>query len=119
MPTMNVTAEISVDELLNAVAKLDETELARFEVGFEQIWLHRRSMSDPEAMAIVDSHRLSPQQQIRLRELLFKNREEGLTSAEEQELDSYMTNMDQALENTADELLRLAASRQQIPDTAV
>ncbi|MCB0125695.1 MAG: hypothetical protein KDE58_25750 [Caldilineaceae bacterium] len=117
MPTTNVTAEISVDDLLSAVAKLDETELARFEVGYEQIWLHRRSVSDPEAMEIVDSHRLSPQQQVRLRELLFKNREDSLTAAEEQELDSYMTTMDQALEDTAAELLRLAASRQQIPQT--
>ncbi|MCB0064021.1 MAG: hypothetical protein KDE47_10820 [Caldilineaceae bacterium] len=117
MPTTNVTAEISVDELLNAVAKLDKSELARFEVGYEQIWRHRSSMNDSEALKIVESHRLSPQQQIRLRELLFKNREDSLTAAEEQELDFYMTTMDQALENTADELLRLAASRQQIPNT--
>ena len=112
---MSITAEISVDDLLHAVAKLNEDELAQFEMGFEEIWLHRGNVADPEAMKIVNSHRLSTQQQIRLRELLFKNREGTLTEAEEQELDFYLAAMDQALENAADELLQLAGRRQKDP----
>lgn len=80
----------------------------------DQIWLHRANVADPAAMEIVDSHRLPRQQQIRLRELLFKNREGSLTETEEQELDSYMAKMDQALEDAADDLLRLAENRKQI-----
>jgi hypothetical protein len=98
--------------LLNAVAQLDEQAFAVFETGFEQIWLQRNGLADLEAAQIVAQQRLPLPQQTRVRDLLGKNREEGLTPAEEEELDEYMAQMDQALEETAAELLKLAASRQ-------
>jgi len=52
-------------------------------------------------------------QQARVCELLWKNREEGLTALEEEELDAYMNQMDQALEATAEEMLKLAEGREQ------
>jgi hypothetical protein len=107
------TTELTVDDLLDAVAKLDETELAEFEVRFEQLWLSRQPVPDAEAAHIADEHRLPPRQQARVRELLDKNREEGLTDDEERELDLYMTRMDEALEQTTDELLKLAERRRQ------
>lgn len=103
----------TVDELLDAVKTLDEAELVAFETGFDQIWLKRGSVSDPEMAKIVEKHRLPLHQQAQLRELLFKNREGELTEAEEIELDFYMAKMDQALEATANELLQLAELRKQ------
>jgi hypothetical protein len=52
-------------------------------------------------------------QQARVRELLWKNQEDCLTEEEEEELDAYMAQMDQALEETSEELLALAENRQQ------
>lgn len=102
-----------VDELLDAVKNLDEAALAEFETGFEQIWLKRSAVADPEMAQIVEKHRLPLHQQAQLRELLFKNREGELTEAEEVELDFYMAKMDQALEATAQELVKLAELRKQ------
>jgi len=105
------TTELTVDDLLDAVSKLDEAELAEFEVRFEQLWLSRQPAPDTEAAHIADERRLPPRQQARVRALLNKNREEGLTGDEERELDAYMTKMDEALEQTTDELFKLAERR--------
>lgn len=111
MAAVNIVVEMTVDKLLSAVADLDEEGLAVFEAGFEQIWLQRSGNIDPEAAQLVEKHRLPLEQQARVRTLLWKNREEGLTELEEEELDGYMDQMDQALEATADELLNLAERR--------
>ena len=100
-------AQRTVDALLDAVKQLDEAELAEFETGLEQIWLKHSAVSDPEMAKIVKKHRLPLHQQAHMRELLFKNREGELTETEETELDFYMAKMDQALEATANELLKL------------
>lgn len=118
MPIMSISTEVTVDDLLHVVEKLDPQELAKFEAGFEQIWLQRRDSLDPEAADIVKQHRLPAHQQAMVRTLLFKNREEGLTEAEEQELDSYMEAMDTALAETADQLLALAEMREQTSSAA-
>ena len=112
MPTLNLVTELTVDDLLAVVAKLDDDELAEFEIRFEQLWISRSEAVDREAVEIAVAHRLSPHQQVHLRSLLEKNREEGLATNEEVELDSYIAEIDRALETTADELLKLAERRQ-------
>lgn len=113
MATVTAATPHKVDELLDAVKQLDKAELAGFETGFEQIWRKRSTEADPEMAKIVEKHRLPLHQQAHMRELLFKNREGELTEAEEVELDFYMAKMDQALEATANELLKLAELRKQ------
>jgi hypothetical protein len=112
MPAVNVVVEMTVDKLLNAVAELDEEGLAVFEAGFEQIWLQRSGITNIEAAQLLEQHQLPLEQQARVRDLLWKNREEGLTELEEKELDQYMLQMDQALEATAEELLKVAETRE-------
>lgn len=111
MPTLNLVTELTVDDLLAVVAKLDDDELAEFEMLFEQLWLTRAGVLDREAAQIAAAHRFSPRQQVRLRTLLEKNREEVLGVDEENELDSYIAEIDEALETTADNLLKLAEQR--------
>ena len=111
MQVVQVVAKSSVNDLLEAIAQLNEEEFAEFEAGFEQLALNRKTIADEEAAQIVARHRLPLSQQVRVRELLFNNREGMLTEAEEEELDFYMAKMDQALEETADELLALAEQR--------
>jgi hypothetical protein len=111
MPTVNLTAELSLEDLLLVVSNLDDDELAEFEIQFEQLWLSRFVPVDQDAARVAADQRLSPQQQIRLRALLEKNREAGLTDTEEKELDNFIANIDQSLSKTADELLNLAEQR--------
>ena len=113
MPTLNLVTELTMDDLLAAVSQLDEAELVEFEIRFEQLWLARSGVGDEEAAQIAAARRLSPQQQARLRALLEKNREKGITAAEAEELDTYIAEIDQALEKTADDLLKLARDRTQ------
>ncbi|NJN96423.1 MAG: hypothetical protein HC875_21100 [Anaerolineales bacterium] len=113
MPTLNLVTELTVDDLLAVVAKLDDDELAEFEMLFEQLWLTRAGVLDREAAQIAAANRFSPRQQVRLRTLLEKNREEGLAANEINELDSYIAEIDEALETTADNLLKLAEQRRQ------
>jgi hypothetical protein len=112
MPTLNLVTELTIDDLLTVVAKLNEAELAEFEAGFDQLLLSRLPASDKEAAQIADAHRLPPGKQARLRSLLEKNREEDITEIEVAELDAYIVELDQALKQTADDLLELAKHRQ-------
>ena len=114
MPSIDTTLELTVNDLLNAVGQLNVGELTEFEIGFEQIWSKQYStIADTEAAVLIENHRLPVSQQAQVRELLFKNREGTLTKAEEEELDSYMNVMDSALGDTAEQILKLAESRQQ------
>lgn len=113
MQAVQVLDKARVNYLLEAIAQLNEAEFAEFEVGFEQLALQRKTVLDAEIAQLVAKHRLPLRQQLRVQELLFKNREDMLTEAEEAELDLYMDKMDQALEATADELLALAEQRKQ------
>jgi glycyl-tRNA synthetase beta subunit len=98
MPTLNLVTELTVNDLLDVIAELDDDELAEFEARFEQLWTSRFSSLDQEAAQIANLKRLSPKQQARLRALLEKNREEGLKEDEEAELDSYIAKIDRSLE---------------------
>jgi hypothetical protein len=102
----------TVKELLTVVATLNDRAWAEFEVGFEQIRLYRKVIADREAADIVANHRFAVDQEVRVHELLFKNREGTLTESEEDELNHYMMEMDEALATTAEELLLLAKHRQ-------
>ena len=113
MPTLNLVAELTIDDLLEVISKLNTAELAEFEIRFEQLWLSRSAVIDEEVAQLATARRLSPRQQTRLRVLLDKNREEGVTEAETKELDKYIAKIDRALEATADDLLKLAERRQQ------
>ncbi len=106
MPTLNLVAELSVDDLLDVVSNLDERELEEFETRFEQMWL-----SYPESIA--EARRLLPHKQAHLRTLLEQNREGYVTQTETEELDQYIANIDQTLEDTAADLMKLAERRQQ------
>lgn len=113
MPTLNVVAELTIEDIMTAVSQLNEAELVEFEIQFEQLWLARMEAADKEAAQIASLYRLPPAQQARLRSLLQKNREEGVTQRETEELDQYMDQLDQALDKTAAELLKLARKREQ------
>lgn len=112
MPTLNLTAELTLDDLLTVVSRLDDDELVEFENRFEQLWLSRFTPLDREAAQIAASHRMSPGQQVHLRALLEKNRESGLTDDENAELDGYIAKIDQSLDKTANELFNLAEQRE-------
>ena len=64
MPTLNLVAELTLDDLLAVVAKLDEAELTEFEIRFEQLRLARSTNLDDEAARVAAVRRLSPVQQI-------------------------------------------------------
>ncbi len=113
MPTLNLVTELTVDDLLEVVSRLDEAELAEFEIRFEQLWLSQPAVVDKEAANIAATRRLAPRQQAQLRLLLEKNREENVTNTEAKEMDKYIAEIDRALEETADDLLKLAERRQQ------
>lgn len=113
MPTLNLVAELTIDDLLAVVSNLNEVELAEFEIRFEELWLSRPAPVDEEAAHLAFKQRLSPPHQARLRALLEKNREGDMTEIETEELDEYIAKIDQALEKTADDLLKLAKHRRQ------
>ncbi len=63
MPTLNLVTELTVDDLLDVVSRLDEAELAEFEIRFEQLWLSQPVVADKEAAYIAATRRLAPPQQ--------------------------------------------------------
>ncbi len=63
---------------------------------------------DSKAAQIAEAHRLPASQRVRVAELLTKTREEGLSSVEEAELDSYLEEMDRRLVDVADQLTALS-----------
>ncbi len=57
MPTFNLVVELTVDDLLDVVSKLDEAELAEFEIRFEQLWLSRLAVQRFRvALSAIDQH---------------------------------------------------------------
>jgi len=117
MPTVKVVAELTVDDLIDAVSQLTSDELAEFQLRFDELWPAQLPSVDAEAAQVAVAHRLPAQDQVRLRTLLMKNREGDLTVAEERELDAYMADLDQRLDQVADDLLELAEHRQQRDDS--
>lgn len=116
MPTVSVTAELTVENLIDAVSQLTPRELSEFTLRFDELQLAQMASVNEQAAEIADAYRLSGGDRLRVLELLTKNREEGLTDREEAELDAYMREMDRRLNRVADELLALAQRRERPGD---
>ncbi len=113
MPTLNLVAELTIEDLAGAVAKLNKAQLAKFTVYLRELRQFRSTAVDKESARIAARRRFPASQRHRLHTLLQKNREVGLTAFETVEIDEYIATFDQALEKTADDLLTLAKQRQQ------
>lgn len=111
MPRVNLTADLSVTDIVNAVSMLNDVELYEFEKQFEQIWLSRISNVDKDAANIASAHRLDDVQKDRLQSLLEVNREGTLTPKEEEELNLLMGQSEQKLMDASKDLLKLASAR--------
>lgn len=107
-----VAARSKPEKLIRAVSSLTPPELGEFMLRFDEWQIARLSSADTQAAQIADAYRLPAKERLRVAELLVKNREEGLTENEEAELDAYIGEMDQRLEQVADQFL-VVASRQQ------
>jgi hypothetical protein len=116
MPTVSVTEELTVENLIDAVSQLTPRELSEFTLRFDELQLARKTSVNEQAAQIADAYRLPDKDRLRVLELLTKNREEGLTRLEEAELDAYMREMDRRLNQVTDELFALAQRRQQLGD---
>ena len=80
-------------------------------VRFDDLQLERLSPLDARAARVADTHRLPADDRVRVADLLTKNREEGLSAAEETELDAYISEMDRRLSEVTDDLVALARQR--------
>ena len=115
MPMIQGT-QVTVEELLDAVAKLSPVGQARFERAFKA--LHQRKVSLKEKVArCAESYKLLPKQQGRLRELLDKNKEGLITPEEGKELDTLLEELDRRNLLLADEMQKLA--HQEVHETEV
>ncbi len=106
MPMIRGT-QVTVEELLDAVAKLSPAEQARFERGFKALCQRKVSLKE-EVACYAESYRLLPKQQKRLRELLDKNKEGLIIPEEEKELDDLLEELDRRNLLLADEIQKLA-----------
>lgn len=106
MPMIQRT-QVTVEELLDAVAKLDPAEQVLFEQGFK-VLRQRRMLLKEKVARCAESYQLSPKQQEQLRKLLDKNKEGLITPEEEKELDVLLEKLDQRNLLLADEIQKLA-----------
>lgn len=106
MPTIQ-EIQVTVEELLDAVAKLSPAEQAQFERGFKALRQRRASLKEKVARR-AESYQLPPKQQQRLRELLDKNKEGLIIPEEEKELDALLEELDRRNLLLADEMQKLA-----------
>jgi hypothetical protein len=96
------STKLPPDDLMRSVVLMTPTELSEFVLRFDE-WRFRQAVQvDSKAAQIAEAHRLPAAQRVRVAELLTKNREEGLSSAEETELDSYLEEMDRRLVEVSD-----------------
>lgn len=106
MPTIQ-GMQVTVEALLDAVAKLSPAEQAKFERGFLTIRQQRLSLKEKVAQH-ARSHQFSAQQQKRLSELLEKNKEGEIMPEEEEELDVLIEELDRRKLLLANEIEKLA-----------
>ena len=99
--------QVTVEELLDAVAKLSPAEQVRFERGFKALRQRMASLKEKVARC-AESYQLPPKQQERLRELLDKNKEGLIVPEEEKELDVLLDELDRRNLLLADEIQKLA-----------
>jgi len=85
--------QVTVEELLDAVAKLSPAEQVQFEHGFKALRQRRAPLKEKVALH-AESYQLPPKQQERLRELLDKNKEGLIIPEEEKELDALLEELD-------------------------
>ncbi|MBI1923867.1 hypothetical protein HYR99_06415 [Candidatus Poribacteria bacterium] len=98
---------VTVEALLDAVAKLSPAEYAQFERGL--IPLRQRRLSIKEKVArLAKSYQFLPEQQERLSELLWKNKEGVIQPEEEKELDALIEELDRRKLRLADDIQKLA-----------
>jgi hypothetical protein len=119
MSTVSVMAELTVENLIDAVSRLTTRELSEFVLRFDELRLAQMASVNEQAAQIADAYRLPGEDRLRVLDLLTKNREEGLTDREEAELDAYMREMDRRLNQVADELLALAQRRERAGDKSI
>jgi hypothetical protein len=103
MSSISVPAELTVENLIDAVSRLTTRELSEFVLRFDELRLAQMISVNEQAAQIADAYRLPGEDRLRVLELLTKNREEGLTDQEEVKLDAYMREMDRRLNQVADE----------------
>jgi len=104
MPRVEIRAELTVKQLLKAVAQLDAKQWALFERGFAKLWQQRsKTASDggarprplaEELASIAASHRMPKESRRRLSELLDENKEGQLSADQEHELDTFIEDID-------------------------
>lgn len=116
MATVSITAELTVENLIDAISQLTSDELSEFILRFNELQLAQVTPVDEQAAQIANAYRLSGKDHLRVVELLTKNREEGLTEQEETELDIYMRSMERRLDQVADEMFALARCRKRLGD---
>jgi len=104
MATVSITAELTVENLIDAISQLTSDELSEFTLRFNELQLAQVTSVNEQAAQIANAHRLSGKDRLRVLELLTKNREEGLANQEETELDTYMPSMELRLDQVADEM---------------
>jgi hypothetical protein len=89
MPVVQIEAQLSTEELLEAADQLDETELEQFALQIIALRARRQAPSLPKAEAalLIEINRgLRPEEQERYDELIGKRRRESLTPDEYEEL---------------------------------
>ena len=99
--------QVTMEELLDAVAKLSPAEQAQFEHGFKALRQRRAPLKEKVACC-AKSYQLPPKQNERLRELLDKNKEGLIIPEEEKELDALLEELDQRNLLLANEIQKLA-----------
>lgn len=102
------STKLRPDDLVRAVALLTPAELSEFVLRFDEWRFGQAAPMDSKAAQIAEARRLPAIQRVRVADLLTKNREEGLSNAEEAELDSYLEEMDRRLVQVADQLTMLS-----------
>ncbi len=105
MPRVEIITELTVKQLLKAVAQLEAEQLALFERGFAKLrqqrgrtasdtgWSRSRPLAE-ELASIAASHRMPQESRRRLSELLDENKEGQLSADQEQELDTFIEDID-------------------------
>jgi len=89
MPVVQIEAQLSAEELLEAADQLDEAELEQFALRIIALRARRQASSLPQAEAalLIEINRsLRPEEQERYDELIGKRRKESLTPDEYEEL---------------------------------
>ena len=99
--------EVTVGDLLNAVAKLTPADQARFERGF--LALRQHQLLKEKVACSAKSYQLSSEQQKRLKVLLDKNKEGEIKPNEGRELDDLLNELDRRNMLLADGIEKLAS----------